>query len=308
MDSFTTQSPDISYDHFFNGADKIESNSLSEVASSSGASTNDALISAKAKLFGSVSHSLGDIQGKVNAGVSSMKGAGNGAHMPFDTHSLDGSQFTAELQNAGEAFQSIHPPAVVSSAIQHASDASLADIGHGIMDAVKFMAGILLTVVDANLDLAAPGSSSVIVLESVKSSVNSMLDNASYTVANVINDVGNLSLKDIVHNLMVLIVATADMIMKVMNAVIYLLSGKDTGNWVLQATSTVNEASSQLLAQADDVTHQSIGELASSIGDYSYHVGNELVALLGSLNGVDGAHFDGTLDMVTTAMQTGFTM
>mmetsp|Transcript_3205 Transcript_3205/g.5287 ORF Transcript_3205/g.5287 Transcript_3205/m.5287 type:complete len:1329 (-) Transcript_3205:1199-5185(-) len=308
MDSFTTQSPDISYDHFFNGADKIESNSLSEVASSSGASMNDALISAKAKLFGSVSHSLGDIQGKVNAGVSSMKGAGNGAHMPFDTHSLDGSQFTAELQNAGEAFQSIHPPAVVSSAIQHASDASLADIGHGIMDAVKFMAGILLTVVDANLDLAAPGSSSVIVLESVKSSVNSMLDNASYTVANVINDVGNLSLKDIVHNLMVLIVATADMIMKVMNAVIYLLSGKDTGNWVLQATSTVNEASSQLLAQADDVTHQSIGELASSIGDYSYHVGNELVALLGSLNGVDGAHFDGTLDMVTTAMQTGFTM
>mmetsp|Transcript_32740 Transcript_32740/g.66906 ORF Transcript_32740/g.66906 Transcript_32740/m.66906 type:complete len:1325 (-) Transcript_32740:1710-5684(-) len=308
MDSFTTQSPDISYDHFFNGADKIESNSLSEVASSSGASMNDALISAKAKLFGSVSHSLGDIQGKVNAGVSSMKGAGNGAHMPFDTHSLDGSQFTAELQNAGEAFQSIHPPAVVSSAIQHASDASLADIGHGIMDAVKFMAGILLTVVDANLDLAAPGSSSVIVLESVKSSVNSMLDNASYTVANVINDVGNLSLKDIVHNLMVLIVATADMIMKVMNAVIYLLTGKDTGNWVLQATSTVNEASSQLLAQADDVTHQSIGELASSIGDYSYHVGNELVALLGSLNGVDGAHFDGTLDMVTTAMQTGFTM
>eukprot|EP00984_Skeletonema_dohrnii_P024532 scaffold13670_cov126-Skeletonema_dohrnii-CCMP3373.AAC.2 len=308
LDSFATQSPDISYDHFFNGAAKIESNSLSEVASSSGASMNDALISAKAKLFGSVSHSFGDIQGKVNAGVSSMKGAGNGAHMPFDTHVLDGSQFTAELQNAGEAFQSIHPPAVVSSAIQHASDASLADIGHGIMDAVKFMAGILLTVVDANLDLAAPGSSSVIVLESVKSSVNSMLDNASYTVANVINDVGNLSLRDIVHNLMVLIVATADMIMKVMNAVIYLLSGKDTGNWVLQATSTVNEASSQLLAQADDITHQSIGELASSIGDYSYHVGNELVALLGSLNGVDGAHFDGTFDMVTTAMQTGFTM
>eukprot|EP00969_Alexandrium_andersonii_P223702 9880389-Alexandrium_andersonii.AAC.1 len=87
MDSFTTQSPDISYDHFFrSGADKIESNSLSEVASSSGASMNDALISAKAKLFGSVSHSLGDIQGKVNAGVSSMKGTGNGAHMPFDTH------------------------------------------------------------------------------------------------------------------------------------------------------------------------------------------------------------------------------
>jgi len=125
---------------------------------------------------------------------------------------------------------------------------------------------------------------------------------------NVISDVGNLSLRDIVHNLMVLIVATADMLMKVMNAVIYLLSGKDTGSWALQATSTVNQASSQLLAQADDVTHRSIGDLASSIGDYSYHVGNELVALLGSLNGVEGAHFDGTFDMVTTAMQTGFTM
>ena len=176
------------------------------------------------------------------------------------------------------------------------------------MDSVKFMAGILLTGVDANLNLAAPGSSSALVLENVQSSVNSMLDNASYTVMNVINDVGNLSLKDIVHNLVVLIVATADMLMKVMNAVIYLLSGKDTGSWALQATSTVNEASSQLLAQADDVTHRSIGELASSIGDYSYHVGNELVALLESLNGVEGSHFDSTLDMVTTAMQTGFTM
>jgi hypothetical protein len=279
-------------------------NAWSQFASSSGTSMNDALISAKAKLFGSVSHSLGEIQGKVSAAASSMKGLGNGAQVPVDTHTLDGSLF----QSAGETFQSIHPPVVVSSAIHHAGDTSIADIGNGILNAVKFMAGILLTVVDANLDLAAPGSSSAIVLENVQSSVNSMLDNASYTVMNVINDVGNLSLKDIVHNLMVLIVATADVLMKVMNAVIYLLSGKDTGSWALQATSTVNQASSQLLAQADDVTHRSIGDLASSIGDYSYHVGNELVALLGSLHGVEGAHFDGTFDMVTTAMQTGFTM
>eukprot|EP00986_Skeletonema_menzelii_P012058 scaffold6447_cov144-Skeletonema_menzelii.AAC.3 len=303
LDSFATQSPDLSYEYIFRGADKIDSDSLSEVAPSVDTSVNDALVSAKANLFGSVSHSLGDIQGKVNAGVSSIKGLGHGDHFPFDTHTFEGA-----LQNAGNTFQSIHPPAAVSSAIQHASDASLADIGNGIMDAVKFMASIVLTVVDANLDLAAPGSSSASVLKSVQSSVNSMLDNASYTVANVINDVGNLSLKDIVHNLMVLIVATADVIMKVMNAVVYLLSGKDAGNWALQASSTVNEATSQLLAQADDVTHQSIGNLASSIGDYSYHVGNDLVALLGSLNGVEGAQFDSTLDMVTTAMQTGFTM
>jgi hypothetical protein len=133
-----------------------------------------------------------------------------------------------------------------------------------------------------------------------------MLDNAGYTVSSVMNDIGNLSLKDIVHNLMVLIVATADVLMKIMNAVIYVISGKDSSGWALQATSTVDQATSQLLAQADDVTHRSFGDLAISIGEYSHHVGDELIGLLGSFNGVEGV--DSTLDVVTSAIQTGLSL
>jgi hypothetical protein len=280
---------------------------------------NDALISAKengaAKLgsiLGSASHSLGEIQGKmVSAGASSMKGLGNAAYsmgtstLPSSLHNVD-IDASQSAQNIGDALHSFHSPTAVSSAIQHVNDATLADIGNGIMDAVKFMSGILLTAVDANLDLAVPGSSSASVLESVRSSVTSMLDNAGYTVSSVMNDIGNLSLKDIVHNLMVLIVATADVLMKIMNAVIYVISGKDSSGWALQATSTVDQATSQLLAQADDVTHRSFGDLAISIGEYSHHVGDELIGLLGSFNGVEGV--DSTLDVVTSAIQTGLSL
>jgi hypothetical protein len=360
--SFTTNFPDVSsYDDIFKGTDELKSsdfahtfssnlpkismdfikdkvdavahsqqlNSLSEFASSSGASMTDALISAKesgaarlGSLFGPVSRAMGQVQGKiVSAGPSSMRGLEHAAqsldppHTPFAPFSkftnvqvgtTEGS--SSSLQNAGEAaLHSFHVPAPVSSAIQHASDASLADIGNGIINAVKFMTEILLTVVDANLDLLAPGSNSASVLEIVQSSVISMLDDASYTVASLMNDVGNLSLKDIVHNLMVLIVATADILLKIMNSVVYLISGKDTSGWALQATSAVNEASTQLLAQANEVTHRSIGDLASSIGDYSHHVGYELVALIASRNGVEGP-MDGALDVVTTAVQTSLSL
>ena len=344
-DSFTTQPPDASYDHLFEGAEKMkssilsnlpevhmdsiqdkvdaalnsqQSNALSDFASSSGASMNDALISVKengaaklGSLFGSASHSLGEIQDKmVSAGASSMKGLGNAAQS-MSTSTLPSSLSNVDIdapQSAqmSDALHSFYSSAPISSAIQHVNDATIADIGNGIMDAVKFMSGILLTAVDANLDLAVPGSSSASVLQSVRSSVTSMLDNASYTISSVMNDIGNLTLKDIVHNLMVLIVATADVLMKIMNAVIYVISGKDSSGWVIQATNTVDQATSQLLAQADDVTHRSFGDLAISIGEYSHHVGDELIGLLGSFNGVEGV--DSTLDVVTSAIQTGLSL
>jgi hypothetical protein len=127
-----------------------------------------------------------------------------------------------------------------------------------------------------------------------------------------------MSLREVIQHSLALIIAVTDILVKIMNAVVYLISGRDGAGWALQATSTVNEASSQLLAQAgstyDHVTHASLTELTHTIGDYSHYVGDEFVALIGSLNGavvhgsipLDGVPVDG--DALVTAVQTALNM
>ena len=104
-----------------------------------------------------------------------------------------------------------------------------------------------------------------------------------------------------------------------MNAIVYLISGNDGATWALVATSSVKEASSQLLAQAsstyNDFTHASLAELALSIGDYGQVVENEFVTLMGSLGSViDTNSFHGmsvpedVFDSVATVLQTGLSL
>ena len=95
------------------------------------------------------------------------------------------------------------------------------------------------------------------------------------------------------------------------------MSGKEASEWALAATSALNHQANQLTAQASaisyDLTHKSLGELSSSIGDFSQQVGNELVSNIGSLNdvissgsqAVDGVSSiaGSTLDSVTSVVQ-----
>jgi len=215
----------------------------------------------------------------------------------------------------------IHPPSLpnlnimegTSATVHRIGDASLTDFGNAILSTIKFTGGIIIKFLDLILN-AISGTSLSSILSNVQTSVTSTIDNASHAVVSTITNIGNMSVVEIIQHLMALVIAITDILLKIMNAVIYIISGKDGAEWALQATSSVNEASSQLLAQAtstyDGVTHTTVTELAHSVGDYSHYVGNEFVTLIGSLNGVDGLSFDGvsipddTLDSVATAVQT----
>merc|ERR1711862_410321 len=126
--------------------------------------------------------------------------------------------------------------------------------------------------------------------------------------------IGDLSIRDILLGVATLIIAIADILMKITSAVIYVASGRDGAEWALQAQTSVNDASSFLVAQAsstyDTVTHTTLSEFASTVGDYSQHVGIELVALFNGLDGstiADGLSPDAA-DSVAAAVQTAMSL
>ena len=122
-----------------------------------------------------------------------------------------------------------------------------------------------------------------------------------------------------------MLLVVVDMILKVTNAIAYLISSKDAGDWALQANTAIHTAGDPLLAQASstyqDLTHKSFGELAGLIGDYSHHVVEELLAMMNSLSsyagGVVGSIIDGAdvsylsaenLDSIASAVQTALSL
>ena len=228
----------------------------------------------------------------------------------------------------------IHPPPLpnlhvsegASSALYQVSDrvgdTSLSTFGNAIVSAITFLGGIIVKFLDLILGAVTGGGTSSVasLLSSVHDSITSTIDSASHAVTSTLMNIGNMSIIEIIEHLLALVIAISDILLKIMNAVIYLISGKDGTEWALMATSSINEASSQLLAQAsstyDDVTHTSLSQIANTVGDYSNYVGNEFITVMGSLNHINGGGSlldgislpDETLDGVATAVQTALSL
>ena len=201
------------------------------------------------------------------------------------------------------------------------TDNSLADIGNSILGGIQSLGGILFKFIDWII-VAVAGTSLSQILSSIQTSISTLIDNASSSIVNLFNGLGNLTIREIFQAFLTLILVVTDMIFKVTNALVYVISGKDAGDWALQANSAVHTYGDQLLAQAgatyQDVTHKSLGELANSIGDYSHHVGEELLAVLNSFSTQSGVETVMTgdvsylsaenLDTIATAVQTALTL
>jgi hypothetical protein len=206
-----------------------------------------------------------------------------------------------------------------ASAVMHRiGDTSLSDFGHVILSTIELTGGIIFNFLDLFLNTIA-GTNFASVIADAQSAISSLIDNASHFVVSTVSSIGNMSVIEIIQNLLTLVIAITDILLKLMNAIVYLISGNDGATWALVATSSVKEASSQLLAQAsstyNDFTHASLAELALSIGDYGQVVENEFVTLMGSLGSViDTNSFHGmsvpedVFDSVATVLQTGLSL
>ena len=309
----------------FSGTDAQEqaTSKFSEFAASSGASMNEAFSSVKnagaaqiSKLFGQVSSSLEEIPNKVSeAGTASVKVVSKAVELGSAEVANTGATSAQAVGGALQA-QKMTIVAGTSSTVKTVGDQSLSDVANGVVEGIKFMGGLLVKLLDLILDKLG-GTNVAQLVHSAQTSVSTVIDGATQSAITTINDIGNMTIAQAVQNLVALIIAVSNLLLTVLNAVIKLLSGKEASEWALAATSALNHQANQLTAQASaisyDLTHKSLGELSSSIGDFSQQVGNELVSNIGSLNdvissgsqAVDGVSSiaGSTLDSVTSVVQ-----
>jgi len=320
---------------------------VKEFATRSTESINHALNEAKDlgasqlnQLFGSMSHSLEGIPERVaSIGSSSADSFGKAVHelekvkippvpsMPsMGTSRVNIMPSVPSLYSGQDGMASAQSIAIegsktVSSSHMNFADSSLADIGNSVLGGIEYLGGTLFGFLDWMIG-AISGTSLSQILSSVQTSLSNLIDNASSSALSLLNSLGNLTIKEILEAFLTLLLVITDVIMKVSNALVYLISGKDAAGWALQASSAVNSYGTQLLAQAgstyQDVTHKSLGELAVSIGDYSHHVGEELLAVINTLSthggllsgmGGDVSYLSAeNLDTIAAAVQTALAL
>ena len=321
--SLSSQLSDVTYDGSFEQADSaskqfaLPTGSFVDLLSTA----KEASASKLGNLFGSVSHSLEALPGKVaGAGTSSAKAMGK-AISEFDVTKMEIPTMPRfEAPSEPISLDIVEGSNAVMSSV---ADASLSDIGNAAFSGIKFVGGIIVQFLDFIVGAVA-GTSLAQVFGNLQTSVQSVIDNASHTVVNTINNLGNITLKEVLQSLVTLIITIADALLKVMNSLVYLISGADVSDWALQTTNTISEASAQLVSQVGatyhDVTHKSLSELASSIGDYSHHVGYELYSVMASLSheavgfgdslsdSADVSYLSESFDSIATAVQTAFTL
>ena len=201
-----------------------------------------------------------------------------------------------------------------SAAVRQIGDASLADFGNAVLSTIKFTGGIVVRFLDFILN-AVSETSVASVLSNAQISVTTAMESARHAVVGTLTEIGNMSLIEILQHVMKLVIVITDILLKITNAVLYVISGKDGAAWALQATSSIDGASTQLLARAEDFTHASLAEMTHSIGDYGQLVGGEFVTLIASVssavNGMSLAGVslpDNVLDNVASAVQTAFSL
>ena len=205
-----------------------------------------------------------------------------------------------------------------SAAVRRIGDASLSDFGNAALDSVKFAGGIVVDFLDFILN-AVSGTSVASILTNVQYSVTTAIDDVSHAVVGTLTSIGNMSVAEVIQRILTLVIVITDIFLKIMNAILYVISGKDGAAWAILATTSIDGASTQLLAKASsayvDLTHASLTELAHSIGDYGQLVGDEFVTLIASVSSaIDGASLagfslpDDVSESVASALQTVFSL
>ncbi len=314
LNSFADSAADQFSDFAASSGDSIN-DAISTASRSGGAALGNAFSSATeagaasiSKLFGSVASTLQQVPGKVTeagtttariAGKAVELGASGVAKKSFESVQVVGGALEAEKMQITQG---------ASSTVKTIGDSSLTDIASSILTGIKFMGGILIKFFDLILNQIGGTSVSKIV-QSAQTSVMTVIDNASHSVTTTIHDIGNMTIQQAIQNMIALIIAVANLLLTVVNAIVKLLSGKEASEWVLAATSTANQQAHDLslLASntAHDLTHKSLGELSASIGSFSQHVGNEIFTSIGSLDDAVASSDGATqlADTVSAAVQ-----
>ena len=324
----TKASADFAFDQMSGGPSKISEMSA-DISGKIGASMNG--------LFGKVSSSLEASTNKIaQAGSSSVQeletvvkavpkvvetGAGNIASTVAQRGAVSANAVSASLNAEKAAIaQSLNAEKAViaqstSKTVETVGKETLSDLGNGVIHAIKVVATFFVQVVDSVLKELL-GTTTGELIHIAKVSVDTAVSGAVNSVTHTVSDIGNMTMSQMIQNLVGLVVMITKFILTVLNAVVKLLSGKEASEWALAATTTVTQKAGELTSLASstatDLTHKSFAELVSSVDSFSTDVGKQLIEGAGVLTDAvstqlatdGGAALAGsTIDGVASALQ-----
>lgn len=166
---------------------------------------------------------------------------------------------------------------------------SLHDIAISVSHSLQTLGGLVLKVLDLFLD-AFGKTSCAAILQTLQASVNTVIQDANQSVDQTMDRILHMSVTEVLTGLTTVLITVSQSLLTVVNAVVKFLSGKNTGEWALVASSAVTSSANELSAQATntayDLTHKSVNELSLMINDFSHNVGHEIVTSLGTLDGL----------------------
>lgn len=189
------------------------------------------------------------------------------------------AQQAAVNQGASGSIQTITD--VTSGTVKSIGEASISDVAVSIVSGIKLIATIMLKLIDAILvKVGEPTVEQMIV--TAKTSIQTVVDGATSAVVDTVTGIGNLTVKDILQGLIALLIIVSKILLAIFNMLVKYLSGKGASEWVLDASTFMNEQSKALISKAShtayDLTHASFTELASSIEAFSQEIGSHLVS------------------------------
>lgn len=170
---------------------------------------------------------------------------------------------------------------------------------------MKAVGHISNTIIDAVLGDVA-GTSTELILDQTKASVQNLVDGAINTATCTINDIGDITLKQAIQTLIMLITAVVKILFVVLNAVIKVMSGKEISNWIMTATAPVEDSANKLSSQANlavtDLSHKSLTELSQMLAQFTSDVGQTMMSGINVLN--DALYISGSQVIDTIPLES----
>ena len=249
---------------------QADTNKLVDMAASSSASISDG-VAQMSKLFGQATASLQDAPKTVATGTNII--AQKGSETIYAALEAEKSNIIAGT----------------TATVNEVRVKSLTELANGVVDGIQTMGSLFLQVLNEILhDLG--GTSVAKLVESAQMSINTLVNSSVDYVVATLNDIGHMSMAQVVQSLVSLILLVSKIVFVVVNAVIKIFSGKEITDWSLAATGAVEQKASILAAQANtaaiDLSHKSLMELSSMVGEFSHEAGRQIALSMSILNDV----------------------
>ena len=188
---------------------------------------------------------------------------------------LFGKAGDALRQSLQDAPQNIYNGAEKAVSTVQSGDTSLVDLAEGVLKGLAIVGGVLAKIFDALLQTFA-GTSVGQIVASAQASVQNVLDGA----VNTVTSIGNITLKDAAQGLVTLFIATVKVLFSVLSAVVKIASDKGIDEWAIGASTAIQDAAGDLLAQAGDAAYDLTHSNVVDLGDAVVHFAGDAGALM----------------------------